>query len=222
MFEIFWSMFPEILSRILKGAIVTIEVTVFSSIGAIMVGLLLVFLHRSKLKPLSMFAKVYVEIIRGIPAMVILFIIYFGLPDLGVRLSPVISAVIGLSMNGGAYLSEVFRSTIDSVHKGQTEAAMAVGMTPAQNMRYIVLPQAAVIAIPNIGNYVISLFKDTAIVSTIAAPEIMLASTNLISQTFVAMPIYLLTAVVYFCMSYPMSLFVRRLEKRIGKGVQST
>ncbi|MBI0579872.1 amino acid ABC transporter permease [Neobacillus cucumis] len=222
MFEIFWSMFPEILSRILKGAVVTIEVTVFSSIGAIIVGLLLVFLHRSKLKPLSMFAKVYVEIIRGIPAMVILFIIYFGLPDLGVRLSPVISAVIGLSMNGGAYLSEVFRSTIDSVHKGQTEAAMAVGMTPAQNMRYIVLPQAAVIAIPNVGNYVISLFKDTAIVSTIAAPEIMLASTNLISQTFVAMPIYLLTAVVYFCMSYPMSLFVRRLEKRIGKGVQST
>lgn len=219
MYEKFWEMFPEISTRILKGAVVTLEVTFMAAIGAIIVGLLLTFMQRSRFKPVSLAAKVYVEVVRGIPAMVILFIIYFGLPETGIALSPITSAVIGLSLNGGAYLSEVFRSTIDGVHKGQVEACMAVGMTRSQTMRLVVLPQAGVIAIPNIGNYVIALFKDTAIVSTIAAPEIMLASANLISQTFIAMPIYLFAALVYLVMSFPMSLFVRYLEKRLGRGL---
>jgi His/Glu/Gln/Arg/opine family amino acid ABC transporter permease subunit len=221
MLSTFLSMFPEILSKILKGAVTTVEVTIFASIGAIVVGLILVFLLRSEIKILSVLAKIYIEVVRGIPALVILFIIYFGLPDLGLKFTPITSAVIGLSLNGGAYLSEVFRSTIDAVPKGQVEAALAVGMNSRMTMQHIVLPQAAVVAIPNIGNYVISLFKDTAIVSTIAAPEIMLASNNLISQTFISMPIYLLAAIVYFSMSFPMSLFVRSLEKRMGRGLHA-
>ena len=115
---------------------------------------------------------------------------------------------------GGAILTEVFRSGFEALHHGQREAALAVGMTPMMAMRYIILPQALRIVLPPVGNYAIGLLKDTAIVSAIAAPEIMFWARNLVTSTFQTTLIYVLAAVLYFCMSFPLAQVVNRLEER--------
>lgn len=217
----FFAHFPRFFGELLWAARMTILITLGALVLAAALGLFLVFLRRSPFRLLQWLAGIYVEVVRGIPALVVLFIIYFGLPDVGIRLDSVTAAIVGLGMNGAAYLSEVFRGAIESIHPGQIEAAKAIGMTRAQAMRHIILPQAAVVAIPAVGNYSIGLFKDTAIVSTIAAPEIMLRARNLISETFLGMQVYLVVALLYLAMSYPLSLGVRWLEKHLGKGMRS-
>ena len=156
----------------------------------------------------------YVEILRNTPVLAQLFIIYFSLPSLGIMIDPVPAAIIGLSLNGGAVLSEVFRSGLNAIHHGQREAALAVGMTPWMNLRYIILPQTWRITLPPLGNYAIALLKDTAVVSAIAAPEIMFWARNLVTSTFQTTFVYILAAILYFCLSFPLARLVERFERR--------
>jgi polar amino acid transport system permease protein len=159
----------------------------------------------------------FVELIRGSPLLLQLFYIYYVLPALGLRLTPIEAGLLGLGVNYAAYLSEVFRSGIAAVGAGQREAAESLGMSPRQTMRHIILPQAWRIVIPPTGNYFISLFKDTALVSTISIAELMFQGQLIASDTFHYTEIYTIIFVIYVAISIPASLGVRWLERYFNR-----
>jgi His/Glu/Gln/Arg/opine family amino acid ABC transporter permease subunit len=199
---------------LLGGALVTIQITIGAFALAMCLGLAFAMLKISRIPGMRVAVDVYIEIFRGVPALTQLFIIYFGLAYLGFRVEPIPAAIVGLGLNGAAYLTEIFRAGFSALHHGQREAALAVGMTPAMAMRHIILPQAWRITLPPLGNYAIGLLKETAIVSAIAAPEIMFWARNLVTSTFETTLIYILAAALYFCLSFPLARLVDRLEQR--------
>jgi polar amino acid transport system permease protein/cystine transport system permease protein len=204
---------PYFLGVMLEGAVTTVEVTFGALVLAIIAGLILA-LVRVGGGLAGKLAVVYIEFLRGTPVLAQLFILYFGLVEVGlVTLQPLQAAVLGLGLNGGAYLAEVFRSGIQAIHRGQMEAALAIGLTPLGAMRRVILPQAFRIVLPPIGNFSIGLLKDTAVVSAVAAPEIMFRARQLTTETFQSGQIYLLAALVYLALSLPLSQVVRRLER---------
>ena len=213
----FWAVmvdrFPYFMSLLLKGAVMTVTVAAGALALALVLGLLIALIRMSRSRLLGGLAYVYTEFLRGTPALAQLFVIYFGLPDIGIELRPVEAAIIGLGINGSAYLSEVYRAGIQAIHKGQVEAALSLGMTPLGSMRYIVLPQAIRIMLPPITNFSITLLKDTALVSVVAVPEIMFYARNLVTETFQSMHVYLLAAAIYLAMTIPMSRLVAHLER---------
>ena len=213
----FWTVmidrFPYFVSLLLKGAVMTVTVAVGALALALVLGLLIALFRMSPSRIVSGFAYVYTEFLRGTPALAQLFVIYFGLPDIGIELQPVEAAIIGLGINGSAYLSEVYRAGIQAIHRGQVEAALSLGMTPLGSMRDIVLPQAIRIMLPPITNFSITLLKDTALVSVVAVPEIMFYARNLVTETFQSMHVYLLAAAIYLAMTIPMSRLVAHLER---------
>ena len=199
---------------LLKGAVMTVQITAGALVVAIVLGLIMALFKTSRFRVTHFLVNVYIEIFRGIPALTLLFILYFGLAYMGVKVEPAPAAIIGLGTIGGAILTEVFRSGFEALHHGQREAALAVGMTPAMAMRYIIFPQAIRIVLPPVGNYAIGLLKDTAIVSAIAAPEIMFWARNLVTSTFETTLVYVLAATLYFCMSFPLAQVVNKLEEK--------
>jgi His/Glu/Gln/Arg/opine family amino acid ABC transporter permease subunit len=213
----FWTVmvdrFPYFMSLLLKGAVMTVAVAAGALALALVLGLVIALLRMSRSRLLNSFAYVYTEFLRGTPALAQLFVIYFGLPDIGIELKPVEAAIVGLGINGSAYLSEVYRAGIQAIHRGQFEAAFSLGMTPIGSMRYIVLPQAVRMMLPPITNFSITLLKDTALVSVVAVPEIMFYARNLVTETFQSMHVYLLAAAIYLAMTIPMSRLVARLER---------
>ena len=199
---------------LLRGAVTTVQITACSLVVAIVVGIIMAIIKTSRFRIARFLVDVYVEIFRDVPALTMLFILYFGLAYAGAKIEPFPAAVIGLGLIGGAILTEVFRSGLEALHFGQREAALAAGMTPMMAMRYIILPQAMRITLPPVGNYAIGLLKDTAIVSAIAAPEIMFWARNLVTSTFQTTLIYLIAASIYFCLSFPLAQVVNRLEAK--------
>jgi polar amino acid transport system permease protein/cystine transport system permease protein len=219
MFE-FWSKMlewsPQFLPVLLYAALTTIKITLGALVVALLLGLVIAAMRVSSVRILRYFALIYTDILRGTPALVQLFIIYFGLADLGIEFDPVTAAIIGLGINGAAYVGEIYRAGIESLHRGQLEASLALGMTPLKAMRWIILPQAIRLMLPPLCNYAILLVKDTAIVSTIAAPEIMFEARRMVQATFmhgVSGQIYLLAALIYLALTLPLSQLVKYLEK---------
>jgi His/Glu/Gln/Arg/opine family amino acid ABC transporter permease subunit len=199
---------------LLKGAVMTVQITAGALVVAIAIGLVMAIIKTSRFWVGRFLVNVYIEIFRDVPALTLLFILYFGLAYVGFKIDPVSAAIIGLGTIGGAILTEVFRSGFDALHHGQREAALSVGMTPSMAMRYILFPQAIRIVLPPVGNYAIGLLKDTAIVSAIAAPEIMFWARNLVTSTFETTLIYVIAASLYFCMSFPLAQIVNKLEEK--------
>lgn len=199
---------------LLLGAVTTIEITILAFIVAVTLGLSCALIKLGAPRPVVWFINCYVEIFRNTPVLAQLFIIYFGLAHMGLQVASLPAAIIGLGLNGGAILTEVFRAGLASVHRGQREAALAVGMTPWTSLRFIILPQTWRVTLPPIGNYAIALLKDTAVVSAIAAPEIMFYARNLVSSTFETTLIYILAALLYFSLSFPLARLVNRFEKK--------
>jgi polar amino acid transport system permease protein len=215
--RVFIEHLPIWLPPMLLAAVGTLQLTVLSFVLAIAIGLGLALMRISGIPVLSGIALTYIEIVRGTPLLVLLAIIYFGLPSLNIEwliLSSFTAAVVGLGLHGGAFMAEIFRSGIEALHKGQMEAALSLGLTPAKAMRWVIFPQAARIVLPPLGNFAIGLLKDTAICSIIATPELMLRAKDLTSWFFMPMHMYVLAAMIYLAMSYPLSVFVRRLEAR--------
>lgn len=187
------------------------------------------FLFRlSKFNPISFIASVYVEVFRATPLLVQIFIVYYVvLADLPlptfklfgmIRFNRFIPGVIALSMNSGAYLSEIIRAGIQSIDGGQTEAARSLGMSQMQNMRHIVLPQAIKNILPAIANEFVTIIKESAICYTIGVQEIMSAVTSIRGATFrIAEPLIIATA-IYFCLTFPTSKIIAYFEKRMGAG----
>ncbi len=222
---------------LLKGAGFTISITLLTFIFAVLIGLLFgaIKAYAGKdvavtadtpgekfaavMKRMSvLFVNIYIEVFRGLPSLAILFILYFGLANLGFRMQPFTAAVLGLSLIGGAMLADVFRAGFVAIHKGQREAALAVGMTPMMAFKEIILPQSWRITLPPLANYAIGLLKETAVVSAIAAPEIMFFARNLVTKTFDTEVIYLLVAVLYFCLSFPLARLADRFERQARLG----
>jgi His/Glu/Gln/Arg/opine family amino acid ABC transporter permease subunit len=209
--------FPKIIKYVkilLLGAKMTVQITAGALVVAMAVGLVLATIQSSRIRIARLIANIYVEVFRGIPVLTLLFIIYFGLAYSGIKVDPLPAAIIGLGLVGSSILSEVFRSGLEALHHGQREAALAVGMTPLMAMRYVIMPQALRITLPPVGNYAVGLLKDTAIVSAIAAPEIMFYARNLVTSTFDTTIIYALAAILYFCLSFPLTRIVGRLEEK--------
>jgi His/Glu/Gln/Arg/opine family amino acid ABC transporter permease subunit len=207
-----WENLPYFLSILLGGAVWTVTVTLASLAMALVAGLVVALLNMSQSLLLKLPSRAYIEVMRGTPVLAQLYIIYFGLSAVGIEMRPVTAAIVGLGLNGAAYLAEVYRAGIQSIHSGQIEAALSIGMTPMRAMRFIILPQAVRVMLPPLGNYGIQLFKDTAIVISIGVTEIMFWARNLVMETYLSMQIYLLVAVIYLCISLPLGRLVNRLE----------
>ena len=199
---------------LLLGAVTTVEITLASLLVAVVLGLGLALLQLTRFRVLHWLIDAYVEVFRNTPVLAQLFLIYFGMAYLGFKITAFPAAIIGLGLNGGAILTEIFRAGFSAIHHGQREAALAVGMTPWTSLRYIILPQTWRITLPPLGNYAIALLKDTAVVSAIAAPEIMFYARNLITSTFETTLVYILAAALYFCLSFPLARLVNRFEQR--------
>ena len=211
---------PDWGPQMLRAAGETLQLTAASFILAMLIGSFVALVRRSDMAPLRWAAILYIEVGRGTPALVILFLIYFGLPAVSPNLQfdSFTAAAIGLGLQGGAVMAEVFRAGIEAVDTGQREAALSLGLPPVDVLRFVVLPQALRIMLPPLCNYAVQLLKDTTLASSVAAPEIMFRARNLVMETYLSMQVYLLVACIYLCFSIPMSHLASRLEARARGG----
>jgi polar amino acid transport system substrate-binding protein len=207
---------PKYLPLLLRGAVVTVELSVLAMALAVVVGLIIVLLRLYAIAPLRWLARAYVEVIRGTPLLIQLFLIYYGLPEIGIRLNPFLAGIVGLGLNYAASESENYRAGIQSIPRGQTEAAQALGMSRWQTLRQVVLPQAFRVVIPPVTNDFIAMFKDSSIVSVITMVELTKVYGMLAMSTYDYIGLGLMTAGIYFALSYPASIFADRLEKKLS------
>jgi polar amino acid transport system permease protein len=200
-----------------QGVIITFELSVISILCAIVLALLAALARLSRVAPLNSLAGLYVSLMRGTPLYLQFFFFYFGLAQLGLVLDSFPSAVIALSLNYGAYMSEIFRAGIQAVGLGQIEAASALGMTPWQTMRRIVLPQAFRIITPDIGNQFIAMQKDTSLASAIALEELMGRARQAGAPRHHFFEALVVAAVWYWLLTIVLSYFQGTLEHRIAR-----
>lgn len=202
---------------LLVAAGVTIKVSVGAFVLAILLGLVLASIRFFVPSPIVRIPiAIYVEIFRNVPSLTHLFIIFFGLAYMGVRLGSISAAVIGLGLIGAAMLADVFRAGFEAIHVGQREAGLAVGMSPRMVFRHIILPQTWRVTLPPIGNYAVQVIKDTSLVAAIAAPEIMFTARNLVVNTFETTLVYGIAAGLYLLICIPLSRAIRRLEQHMA------
>lgn len=209
---------PDILGVLAGGAVTALKV----GAGAFAIALVLGFALAATAtfagrRLLAAAIGAYVEWMRNVPALAHLFLLYFGLPSIGIRLSPVAAATLGLGLVGAAVLCDVFAAGLKALHAGQREAALAAGLTPAQALRDVLAPQVLRLTLPAVGNYVSQLVKDTSIASAIAAPEIMFHARNLVTSTFQTALIYLAAMLLYAALLLPVAWAFARLEAKLER-----
>ena len=208
----------DYLGVLLQGLWITVALTLgviaMSAVFAIPVALA----RMSPSRLIRLPVDAYVEVTRATPLLLQLIYIYYVLPSIGIRLPGIACAVIGLTFNYTAYMSEVYRGGIKAVAQGQWLAAAALGMTDTLAFRRIILPQAIRIVIPSLGNYFISLFKDTALCSVVGVQELLFKGQIVSARSFQYFTIYTLTAILYFSVGYPAALLVRWLERVSSRG----
>jgi len=200
---------------LLKGLALGIGIALLAlAIGSV-IGLGVAFCRTHGPRPLRMLAAGYVELVRNIPLLLIIYFVYFGLPLLGVSLfDNTWSFTLALAVYGGAYLAEVFRAGIESVGKGQIEAARAIGLTPLQVARHITVPLMFRVALPALGNTFISLFKDTSVASAIAVPELTYGAIRINVNTWRVIEVYLVVGLLYLAACYAIAGLLRQVERR--------
>ena len=203
------------LPLLLIGTITTVEISVLAMALAVVLGLVIVLVRLYAVVPFCWMAKAYVEVFRGTPLLIQLFLIYYGLPEIGIRLPAFYAAILGLGMNYAASESENYRAGIQSIPRGQTVAALALGMSHWQTLRQVILPQALRFVIPPVTNDFIAMFKDSSIVSVITMVELTKVYGMLAMSTYDYIGLGLMTAAIYFALSYPASLFANWLERRL-------
>jgi polar amino acid transport system substrate-binding protein len=207
---------PKYLPLLLKGAVVTTELSVLAMLLAVLLGLALALGRLYGPWFVRWLATAYIEIARGTPLLIQLYLIYYGLPGIGIKLGAFAAAVLGLGCNYAANEAENYRAGIQSVPRSQMEAALALGMTRAQALRRVILPQALRIVIPPVTNDFIAMFKDSSLVSVITMVELTKVYGMLAMSTYDYLGLGLMTAGIYFALSYPASIFAGRLERRLA------
>lgn len=206
---------PKYMPLLLRGAATTLELSLMAMGLAVVAGLILVLAQLYAIAPVRWLAKAYVELIRGTPLLIQLFLIYYGLPEIGIRLNSFCAAILGLGLNYAASEAENYRAGIQSIPRGQTEAALALGMSRWQSLRRVVLPQAVRVVIPPVTNDFIAMFKDSSIVSVITMVELTKVYGMLAMSTYDYIGLGVMTAGIYFALSYPASIFAGWLERRL-------
>jgi polar amino acid transport system permease protein len=210
-----WAGWPELL----RGAFMTIQITAASLLLGCVLGLLAGI---GRLDPhkrvIYGICTAYLAVIRGTPLLVQLFILFFGLPHFGIILPAFVCGVLGLGIYSGAYVSEIVRGSIQSVDRGQTEAARSIGMSSGQAMRAIILPQAVVRMVPPLGNEFIALIKNSALVSLLTIHDLMHEGQKIISVSYRSLEVYLVIALMYFVLTGITALVLRHIEQRLRAG----
>ncbi|MGY3859992.1 amino acid ABC transporter permease [Aeromonas lacus] len=197
------------------GLIFTVPLTLITFVLGILLGLLVALARLYGPTPLVALVRFYVWLIRGTPLLVQLFLIFYGLPSAGIVLDAFTAAVIGFTLNIGAYSSEIIRATLAAIPKGQWEAAYSIGMNWPQVMWRVILPQAARIAVPPLSNTFISLVKDTSLAAAVTVPELFQAAQRLASVTYEPLILYSETALIYLMFSSVLSTLQDRLERKL-------
>jgi cystine transport system permease protein len=206
------------LQPLLEGAVMnTIPLTIISFIIGIILAVLTALGRISQVKLFQAIARVYVSAIRGTPLLVQLFIIFYGLPNIGVTLDPFISAVIGFSLSVGAYASEIIRAAIISIPKGQWESGYSIGMTYTQALKRIILPQATRVSIPPLSNTFISLVKDTSLASLVLVTEMFRRAQEIASTNYEFLLVYSEAALVYWVICFFLSVLQGFMEKKLDR-----
>ncbi|WDP84485.1 MAG: amino acid ABC transporter permease [Desulfobacter sp.] len=214
-YQAFYRDCKRFLPALLKGAVMTLCLTLCTMMVSPLGGLFIALGRISSFSPLAGLCWFIIWFFRGTPLLLQLFFIYYGLPSLGITLSPVTAAVIGLSLNYSAYLAEIIRAGIQSIGQGQMEAAKALGMNYAQAMRRIIVPQTYKRILPPVGNEFIALIKDTALVSTIAMVELM-RSADQIFNTYFNVNVLIIAAMIYLGFTTVFTLVFERVERKVG------
>ena len=211
-FSIIW----EILPFLLKGALLTVFFSATSEIIGIIVGLVTSVIRVTRIKVLSQLAVVYVDLFRGTPLLMQIIFVYYALPYLGINLPAIVAGIVALSVNSGAYVSEIFRAGIESIDKGQTEAARSLGMSYMQAMRYVIIPQTIKRVLPPLTNEFVALIKDSSLLSVIAIAELMRTAKEM--MTWKMNPSSLTAAaIIYLIITLPLTRYVSYMEKKLKK-----
>ena len=216
MYEMHFEVLTEYYPAIFEGLKTTIQISTLSIIFGTLFGVAGGICKASGVKTLRWLANVYVEWIRNTPLLIQILFIYFGL-GMFFNLTPLVASVAALSFFSGAYITEIIRAGIQSIHKGQREAALSLGMTEMQVMVLVVLPQAIRRILPPLAGQFISLIKDSSLVSVIAVTDLTYVAKNIVTTTFRAFEVWLAISAFYFVLSFALSLAVRVLEKRLAQ-----
>ncbi|MEB5258429.1 amino acid ABC transporter permease [Pseudomonas aeruginosa] len=200
---------------LLQGAMYTVLFAAVSMVLGLILGFSVAVVRVTKVPAVSQIAAVYVSAFRGTPLLVQIFVLYYGLPSVGIEFTPVTAGILALTLNVAAYLSESMRGAILGIDKGQWEAGLSVGLTWGQTLWNIITPQALRLAVPSLSNSLISLIKDTSLISVITVTELMLATKEVIAETFQPLPLYLAAAGIYWLLSALFERVQKALENRL-------
>ncbi len=212
-----WNVFVSSFPLLLSGLRITLLLGVVSIIAGLVSGLFIALTRIYGARPLAFVAKVYTDVFRSIPILVLLIVVYYALPFVGLRLSPFMSAAVALTLVSGAYTAEIFRAGIEAIPSGQFEASQALGLGYRHMMLDVILPQAVRIVIPPLTNNCINVIKDTALASVVAMPDLLKQATQ--AQALEANPTPLIVAaLMYVAILWPMVILVGRLEKSFRRG----
>ncbi|MTD57523.1 ectoine/hydroxyectoine ABC transporter permease subunit EhuD [Amycolatopsis pithecellobii] len=213
-----WQNARDSIPLLLEGLLVTIELTVLGSALAYVLGLVFALLRRARIPVVSQLVFLFVEFVRSTPLLIQVFVIFYLLwPLLGIKPSAFLTGVIALGIHYATYTSEVYRAGIEAVPKGQWEAATALSLPRSRVWTGIILPQAVPRVVPALGNYTISMFKETPLLLAIGVLDVLNRAKEQGAETFRVIEPYTLAGVMFLLVSYPASLLVRRLERRVGQ-----
>ncbi|MCQ9878556.1 amino acid ABC transporter permease [Pseudomonas aeruginosa] len=205
---------------LLQSAMYTVLFAAVSMVLGLILGFSVAVVRVTKVPVVSQIAAVYVSAFRGTPLLVQIFVLYYGLPSVGIEFTPVTAGILALTLNVAAYLSESMRGAILGIDKGQWEAGLSVGLTWGQTLWNIITPQALRLAVPSLSNSLISLIKDTSLISVITVTELMLATKEVIAETFQPLPLYLAAAGIYWLLSALFERVQKALENRLTAPLQ--
>jgi polar amino acid transport system permease protein len=215
-FKVDW---PYYASDLLHGLEYTLAFTLLGFSGAALLGIGIALMRVGKARTPRLIASTYTELFKNVPLLAIVFLIYFGLPSLGLVLSTFVAGTLSLIVFYAAYLSEIFRSAISGVHSDQSEAAQALGMSRIGTFTRVIFPQAVRIALPGTNTMLVDCLKSTSLLVLISAADLMTVGTLITSATYRALEVYLVISAIYFCMCYPLSQALLWLERKVHAGV---
>jgi len=210
------SIIREILPFLLKGALLTVFFSATSEVIGIIIGLATSMIRVTRIKVLNQLAVVYVDLFRGTPLLMQIIFIYYALPYLGINLPAIVAGIVALSVNSGAYVSEIFRAGIESIDKGQTEAARSLGLSYMQAMRYVIIPQTIKRVLPPLTNEFVALIKDSSLLSVIAIAELMRTAKEMMSWKMNPSSLTA-AAIIYLIITLPLTRYVSYMEKKLKK-----
>lgn len=212
-----WGYALEVLPVLLQGLVVTVKATVFGMVLALVLGMVLALARRSSFNLLSWAAAGFIEFVRSTPLLVQIYFLFYVLPGTGITLSPMVTGVLALGIHYAAYCAEVYRAGIESIPKGQYEAATALNLSPARTTFAIILPQAIPPVVPALGNYLVAMFKDTPLLSAITVLELLQRAKILGSESFRYVEPLTLVGIIFLVLSLVAATGIRSLEARLRR-----